>query len=137
MHLGMDIITSFNGTEPLGHEQRPEMHVARNLATIMAGVRAASLPVQIQTSLTNTVTYTFAKGDDRLVGLWSDVIAAEYDPGEPSTLTIPGLGDYSVTGIDVLHGYRQPLISENVDGDLIIRDLLVVDYPILLSLSAP
>jgi hypothetical protein len=137
MHLGMDIITSFNGTEPLGHEQRPEMHVARNLATIMAGVRAASLPVQIQTSLTNTVTYTFAQGDDRLVGLWSDGIATEYDPGVPSTLTIPGLGDYSVTGIDVLHGYRQPLISENVDGDLIIRDLFVVDYPILLSLSAP
>jgi hypothetical protein len=100
-------------------------------------VRAASLPVQIQTSLTNTVMYTFAQGNDRLVGLWSDGIATEYDPGAPATLTIPGLEDYTTTGIDVLHGYRQPLITENVDGDLVIRDLLVVDYPILVRLSAP
>jgi hypothetical protein len=28
-------------------------------------------------------------------------------------------------------------MTENVDGDLVIRDLLVTDYPILLHLSAP
>ena len=83
------------------------------------------------------MTYTFAQGDDRLVGLWNDGIATEHDPGTPSTLTIPGLGDFAATGIDVLHGYRQPLITENVNGDLVIRDLLVVDYPILVRLSAP
>jgi hypothetical protein len=137
MHLGMDVIAGFGGSEPWRYEQRPEMRVARNLATIMAGVRAASLPVQIQSTLTNTVSYTFALGDDKLVGLWSDGIAAEYDPGIPSTLTIPGLGDYDATGLDVLYGYQQPIISENVDGNLVIRDLLVMDYPIILRLSAP
>jgi hypothetical protein len=137
MHLGMDVIAGFGGSEPWRYEQQAQMRVARNLATIMAGVRAASLPVQIQTTLTNTVSYTFALGDDKLVGLWSDGIAAEYDPGVASTLTIPGLGDYAVTGLDVLYGYRQPIISENVAGNLVIRDLLVMDYPILLRLSAP
>jgi hypothetical protein len=137
MHLGMDVVAGYGGSEPWRDEQRPEMRVARNLATIMAGVRAASLPVQIQTTLTNTVSYTFALGDDRFVGLWSDGIATEYDPGVPSTLTIPGLGNYDATGLDVLYGYRQPIISENVDGNLVIRDLLVMDYPILLRLSAP
>jgi len=137
MHLGMDIITGIGGLDLNGDEQRPDMRVTRNLATLMAGVRAANLPVQIQTSLTNTKIYTFAQGNDRLIGLWSDGIATEYDPGVPATLTIPGLGDYTATGIEVLHGYRQPLITENVDGDLVIRDLLVVDYPILLHLSAP
>jgi len=137
MHLGMDVIAGFGGSEPWRYEQQAQMRVARNLATIMAGVRAASLPVQIQTTLTNTVSYTFALGDDKLVGLWSDGIAAEYDPGVPSTLTIPGLGNYNATGLDVLYGYRQPIISENVDGNLVIRDLLVMDYPILLRLSAP
>ncbi len=137
MHLGMDVIAGFGGSEPWRDEQPPAMRVMRNLATVMAGVRAAILPVQIQTPLTNTVIYTFAQGDDRLVGLWSDGIATEHDPGVPSTLTIPGLGDFAATGIDVLHGYRQPLITENVNGDLVVRDLLVVDYPILLRLSAP
>jgi hypothetical protein len=137
MHLGMNVVAGFGGSEPRKYEQRPEVRVARNLATIMAGVRAASLPVQIQTTLTNTVSYTFALGDDRFIGLWSDGIATEYDPGVPSTLTIPGLGNYDATGLDVLYGYRQPIISENVDGSLVIRDLLVMDYPILLRLSAP
>jgi hypothetical protein len=137
MHLGMDIITGIGGLDANGDEQSPDMRVTRNLATVMAGVRAASLPVQIQTPLTNTVIYTFAQGEDRLIGLWSNGIATEYDPGVPATLTITGHGDYTATGIEVLHGYRQPLITENVDGDLVIRDLLVVDYPILVRLSAP
>jgi hypothetical protein len=137
LHLGMDVVAGFSGQEPWRDEQRPEMRVARNLGTVMDTVRAASFPVQLQTTLTNTAIYTFALGDDRFVGLWSDGIATDFDPGVPATLTIPGLGDYSALGIDVLHGYRQPLVSENVNGDLVIRDLLVVDYPILLRLTAP
>jgi hypothetical protein len=133
----MNIVAGFGGSEPWRDEQRPEMRVARNLGTVMDTVRAASFPVQLQTTLTNTAIYTFALGDDRFVGLWSDGIATDFDPGVPATLTIPGLGDYSALGIDVLHGYRQPLVSENVNGDLVIRDLLVVDYPILLRLTAP
>jgi hypothetical protein len=137
MHLGMDILTSFGGSEPWRDEQRPEFRVARNLGTVMDEVRAAILSVQIQPSPPNTAIYTFALGDDRFVGLWSDGIATDYDPGVSATLTIPGLGEYTATAIDVLHGYRQPLISENVNGDLVIHDLFVVDYPILLRLSAP
>ncbi len=39
----------------------------------------------------------------------------------------------SVTGIDVLHGYSQPLVYE-VNGDqLIIQDLRVKDYPIIIQ----
>ncbi|MFN2242041.1 MAG: hypothetical protein ACK2U2_07125, partial [Anaerolineae bacterium] len=62
MHLGMDIITSFGGSEPWGDHQA-QGRVTRNLSTIMAGARAADVPLQIQTSVTNTVSYTFSLAD--------------------------------------------------------------------------
>jgi hypothetical protein len=137
LHLGMDVVAGYGGSEPWPDEQLARFRVARNLGTVMDEVRAASLPVQIQPSPPNTAIYTFAHGDDKLVGLWTDGIAMDHDPGVPATVTIQGLGEYSATAIDVLHGYRQPLITENEGGNLVIRDLLVLDYPILLRLSAP
>ena len=134
MHLGMDIITGFGGSEPWA-EQWTEGRVTRNLSTIMAGARAANLPIQIQTTLTNTVSYTFAlPNDDYLVAVWSDGVAADYDPGITATLTFSGMVDHQVTGIDVLYGYQQQIMTEVVDGNLVIRDLLVKDYPIILRL---
>jgi hypothetical protein len=103
-----------------------------NLCTVMP----AALPFQIQTSATNTVSCTFSSPNDAyLVALWTDGIAAEYDPGITATLTLPGLLDHQVTGIDTLHGFEQPLMASEEDGDLVIRDLLVKDFPILLRVS--
>ena len=134
MHLGMDIITGFGG--PGEHGQRAQMRVARNLSTIMAGAKTAKLPVQIQTTLTNTVSYTFAlPNDDYLVALWSDGVAVDDDPGVPATLTFSGVSDTTITGINVLEGYEQQLVASEEDGNLVIRDLLVKDYPIILRLS--
>ena len=40
-----------------------------------------------------------------------------------------------VIGIDVLHGFEQELIAETENGNLVIRNLLVKDYPIILRLN--
>jgi len=136
MHLGMDIITGVGGTEEWD-EQQAEMRVTRHLSTIMAGARAANLPLQVQTTLTDTVSYTFAlPNDDYLVALWSDGVAADYDPGITATVTFSGFADHQARGIDVLYGYQQQMITGTVDGNLVIRDLLVKDYPIVLRLSS-
>jgi hypothetical protein len=39
-----------------------------------------------------------------------------------------------VVGIDVLNGPEQEMIFETENGNLVIRDLLVRDYPIILRL---
>jgi hypothetical protein len=49
-----------------------------------------------------------------------------------ATLTFPGTSAQSVTGIDILNGFEQELVTEMEGGDLIIRNLLVKDYPIIL-----
>jgi hypothetical protein len=127
MHLGMDIGVGAPDDNP----------VVRNLCTLMAGAGPAALPVQIQTTVTNTVSYTFAlPNGDRLVALWTNGIAVDYDPGITTTVTISGFTDHTVTGIDVLHGFKQPVITSEEDGNLVIRDLLVKDYPIILRLNS-
>lgn len=92
--------------------------------------------MEIESAATNIVSYGFTlPNGDRLFALWTDGIAVDEDPGVNSTLTFPGLSPSKVTGIDVLDGFEQELITESVNGDLVIRDLLVKDYPIILRLE--
>jgi hypothetical protein len=127
MHLGMDVTVGVGGGN----------NVVRNLCTVMAGAEAAKLPVEIQTTLTNTVSYTFSlPNGDRLVALWANGVAAEYDAGVTATLTFPDLSDAEVRGIDVLYGFEQQVVTSEQDGNLVIRSLLVKDYPIVLRLGA-
>ena len=132
MHLGMDITAGVGGT---GQHRTWSYETIQSLATVMAGAEPATLPVQIQTTVTNTVSYTFSlPNDDHLIALWTDGVAVEYDPGVSTTLTLPGFSDQRVMGIDVLHGFEQQMITGEEDGNLVIRDLLVKDYPIILRL---
>jgi len=72
---------------------------------------------------------------DRILAVWTDGIAQDEDPGVPATVTFPDMTAGCVTGIDVLHGFEQELVFEIENGDTIVRDLLVKDYPILIRLS--
>jgi hypothetical protein len=132
-HLGMNVTA---GNLRIEHSYAASTAAVRNLATLMAGAQPTDLPLSIQTTVTDVVSYTFSlPGDHRLVALWTDGVAVEYDTGITTTLTLPGFVDHTVTGVDVLHGFEQPVIASEEDGNLVIRDLLVKDYPIILRLS--
>ena len=135
MHLGMDVIVGFAGGNEPPIEQWRKFIGIRNLCTIMAGTEPVTLPLQIQTTLTNTVSYTFSLPDgDSLVALWTDSVAIDHDPGVSTTITLPGFSDQSVKAIDVLHGVEQDVITSQDNGNLVIHDLLVKDYPIILRI---
>ncbi len=134
MHLGEDVIVHLGG---MSSRRRETTAVVSNLATIFAGAKAESFPIQVQTTVTNVVSYTFAlPNDDHLLALWSDGVAVDEDPGTAATLILPGFAEQKVTGIDVLYGFEQPIITSEEDGNLVIRDLLVKDYSIILRLSS-
>jgi len=134
MHQGMNVAVHVGGMDTLRLETSA---IVGNLATIFAGSQAESFPLQVQTTITNVVSYTFAlPNDDYLVALWNDGVATDYDPGITATLTFSGFVDHSVTGIDALYGYQQQMMTDTVDSNLVIRDLLVKDYPIILRLNS-
>ena len=132
MHLGMDIVAS----PMVGSLNRVAYSAVGNLATIMAGASPTELSVESETQATNVTSYGFSLSDgDRLFAIWNDGIAVDYDPGVLATLTFPNLSAQKVIGIDVLHGFEQELIIENENGNLVIRNFLIKDYPIILRLA--
>jgi hypothetical protein len=94
------------------------------------------MPVEIKGDGLDLKLYSFAlSGDGHLVALWRNEIAVEEVlPGIPQTVTLPGLADHHALGLDVLFGFQQTLVAEVEDSDLVIRDLIVRDYPLLLHL---
>ena len=133
MNLGMNLGVGVAGTS---NSRRESYMVIQNLCTLMAGAKPANIPIEIQSETTNIITYSFyLPNGDRLIALWTDGVAADDDPGTRADLTVPDLISDKLIGIDVLYGFEQQLITNTVDGDLIIRGLLIKDYPIILRLT--
>ena len=72
---------------------------------------------------------------NRLVALWTDGVAVDEDPGIEATVVISDLSATKVTGIDVLEGYQQDVLTTSEGGNLIIQNLKVRDYPLILKIK--
>jgi hypothetical protein len=132
MELGMDVSVGLGSHQSDAPWSYPTI---RNLNTLMAGHRALEILVEIESDATHLTSYGFSlPNGDRLFAVWNDNLAVDYDPGVPSTLTFPGTSVTKVIGIDVLHGFEQELIFEIENGNLVIRNFLIKDYPIILRL---
>jgi len=134
MHLGMDLGVSVGGTQPSALWSYPTL---RNLNTVMDGASPIPLTVEIESAAPIVKSYGFVlPNGEKLFALWTDGAAVEDDPGVQTTLTFPGLSAQEVTGIDVLNGFEQEMITDVEGGALVIHDLLVKDYPIILRLTS-
>jgi hypothetical protein len=138
LHLGFDNFVMVGSQIPYPDVTRelPQSQVICNLGSVMAGAEPESLPLEIQSEATNITSASFVQPNgDRLIALWTDGVATDDDPGTPATVTFEGLSAQEVTGIDVLYGFEQQMVVEDEGGNLIIRGLLVKDYPIILRLT--
>ena len=114
--------------------QVPFVEPIHNLADSLAGAEPTELPLFLETSVSANVRYyTFILPDgDKLVALWTNDEAVEDDPGVKATLTMGSFSAQKVIGIDVFHGFEQELITQVENGNLVIRNLLVKDYPTII-----
>jgi hypothetical protein len=144
-HRGLGLPALLAGTA--SEWNLPKMDVIRNLANLLAGAEPTPLTSEIESELTDVVSYAFTyEGEDSyLITLWEDGFATDQiEPGTPLTLTLPNLAtalrisdlsELSIIGFDVLHNFQQSL-EAHLDGDsLVIPDLQVRDYPLVLRLS--
>jgi hypothetical protein len=107
------------------------------LCDTLAGAEPAPMAYSLETEgEANMRSYAFTLPDgDMLLALWTNDEAVEEDPGVNTSLTFPGSSAQSVTGIDILNGFEQELAAEMEGGDLVVRNLLVKDYPIFLRFT--
>jgi len=135
INLGLNFTVGLAEMEP-GNYYLAKMKMVRNLATIMAGDRPVSLPIEIQSETTNIKRYSFSLSNgDKLIALWTDGVAVDEDPGVSANLTIKDFIAKDVTGIDVLNGYQQPIIISTENENLTIQNLIVRDYPLILNIK--
>ncbi len=132
MELGLDVVV---GLDNFINDRPWSYPTMRNLSTVMAGNKPLEIPVEIESDTSRLMSYGFSlPNGDRLFAVWNGGVAVDYDPGVPSTLTFPDTSAQKVIGIDVLHGFEQELIIESENGNLVIRNFHIKDYPIILRL---
>ena len=133
MNLGLDVVAGITGEIleiPINRE------TVRNLSNVMAGARVMNLPSTLQSDYSDIESYGFSlPNGEALIALWTNGVAVDYDPGVKSSIILHGYAGQTVTGIDVLYGFEQELVSSNENGDLVIHDFLLKDYPIFIRLS--
>ncbi len=137
MHLGMGVTVS-QFYPVISAQEHPVqiVHTIQNLCTIMAGAEPTDFPIGIQSEATNIKNYSFSlTNGDNLIALWKDGVAIEEEPGVEANLTIHGITSEDVIGIDVLEGFQQPIITGNKNGNLVIQNLIVRDYPLILYIT--
>ncbi|HEY45078.1 MAG TPA: right-handed parallel beta-helix repeat-containing protein [Anaerolineae bacterium] len=133
MELGLDVGVGLGGFTERAPWSYPTM---RNLSTVMAGSMPTDLGVQFESTATNIMDFGFVlPNGDRLFALWTNGTAVEDDPGVSTTLTFDDLSSRQVVAVDVIHGIEQQMTTESLNGDLVLRNLLVKDYPIILRLT--
>lgn len=136
INLGLNVSVT---QQDMGTYRRPPLmfYTLQNLSTVMAGNKTISLPVTIQSEATNIKSYGFSlPNGDNLLALWNDGVTVDYDLGILSTLVFPGRAGQKAIGIDVLNGFEQQLITDVEGEDLIIRNFLIQDYPIIIRFAS-
>jgi hypothetical protein len=131
IHLGLDVSP---GLAIIPEDERPISYaIIRSLANIMAGTNPTQLPVVVESEANNLRYYTFTYSNgDRLLAIWTDGAAAEDDSAVSATLMVPNFSSGEVVGFDVLYGFEQQIQVSNENGDLMVPDLQVKDYPLIL-----
>jgi hypothetical protein len=136
MHRGADVTVGIGSALIFDTSWVTIPFAIRNLCTVMSGAGVTDLPAEIEIVAPNILSSTFSlPNGDNLVALWTDGAAVDDDPGIPTMLTIPRITEHTVIGIDVVHGFQQQMITSEEDGNLVIRDLLIKDYPIIFRVT--
>jgi hypothetical protein len=130
-HRGLDVTVAINDFF-LGDR----LYSIHNLNDTFAGASPINLSVEIENQSTNIMSYGFSlPNGDKMYALWINGDAVDEDPGIPSTLSFIGFAGWNAIGIDVINGFEQELISTNENGNLIIYDFFIKDFPIIIRLS--
>jgi hypothetical protein len=113
--------------------QEDALSPIRNLAHTLAGAEPIDMAVSISSAAPDMVHYSFSlPNEDRLVALWANGEALENASPLSATITLPIHSPSRVIGIDVLNGFEQEMVVERENGNSVIRNLQVMDYPIIL-----
>jgi hypothetical protein len=136
LHRGLDLITIIAPTG-VHNPDLPKSKAIRANNNILAGAAPGRVRTTISTKAKLIRSYGFTRRNgERLLALWTDGLPRNKQPGPgtSATLTFPGQAGHRATVLDPLRRRQQKLVTTNKNGSLLIRNLLVRDYPIFVRL---
>jgi hypothetical protein len=134
LHRSLDFITILAppGVHDPNLPKTQAIH-ANNEILAGAGPTPVALTLRSQARLVQRATFRYANGD-ALVALWRDGLPRDSDPGIAATLTLPAQAGRTATVLDPLRQRQQKLVTSSRNGSLVIKGLLVRDYPLFVRL---
>jgi hypothetical protein len=115
---------------------RPTMtyYMWRNVATLMDDFHSSDFAVNFSNGV-GLLYFTFRRGDkERMVSVWIDGPSKD-GVGEAKTdIVFPGLQARRATVTDIMNGSQQELEMEKKGADTVLKDMLVKDYPVFVTL---
>lgn len=134
INRGLDLWAGLGGE--YYDEIQPIPKTVKNISNVLVEASPEKILVEIHSDELNIVSYTFVQNNgDHLMALWVNGIAVENDPGITAELIVHGYAGYSAISIDILNGFEQRLITKDMDGNMVIENLLVRDYPLLIRFT--
>ena len=111
-------------------------YVMRTLCTVMDQATPAHLPVCFSEQEHKTENWSFSLPNGAfLAALWLPGASVDRHPGVTTDVTVDVARCSRVTGIDTLNGFEEELRFEQQDGQVVISDLIIRDYPLVVRLE--
>lgn len=136
LHRGLGLITIL-APRQVHEPDLPRSKVLRANNNILAGAAPGRVRATISTRAKLLRSYGFVRPNgERLLALWTDGLPRNKrpGPGTSATLAFPGRAGHHATVLDPLRRRQQKLVTTNKNGSLVIRGLLVRDYPLFVRI---
>ncbi len=154
-HAGLDMVSLWNETfqeqmtywsigltrntfsaDPISPTQpEPVYYVLRTLCTVMDEFQPADFAVQYSAS-DDFESWTFSRRrNEKLVAIWKHGRAKDVSDATPTDMTLVGQNLTKVVGIDLINGREQELDFTQAGNNVVLKGVLVQDFPILARFS--
>jgi hypothetical protein len=117
-------------------QPEPAYYVLRTLATVLDETAPAKLKVEWLNKAHKIESCGFRCADDSLMlAAWLPGKSVDKHPGVTTDLAIAAPKCGKAIGIDILNGFEQQLQFREENGRIIVRGLVLRDYPLMLRLA--
>jgi hypothetical protein len=114
-------------------QPQPAYYVMRTLCTVMDSLTPADFDVTV-TAPQAVRTYTLAGPSQKVIAVWLPGAVGDGDPAVACDVVLPGHVFQQAVGIDLMNGTEQRLNVSDADGQPILKNVLLKDWPVLIRL---
>jgi hypothetical protein len=133
--LDLGLLRRTFSADPIAPLQpQPAYYVMRNLSTALDGLKPEEFSVRFEEDSREIELCTLSRPGEKVIALWRKGKAVDECPGLPMRLVVAG-SFQAGSGYDAMNGVEQELRLVHANGETVLEEILLKDYPIILRLK--